>query len=91
MAITVTQWFIVFTILKTSLKLYIYFQVSQDYGSNDQYLRQCNIFKDSVNSVIPLDNFAFSVQFSSDSIMSDSLRPHELQHQLPDFNQTHVH
>ena len=38
-----------------------------------------------------------SVQFSR-SVMSDSLRPHELQqpglpvhHQLPEFTQTHVH
>ena len=42
-------------------------------------------------------NDAVSVQFSH-SVMSDSLRPHELQHarppclhQLPEFTQTHVH
>ena len=44
---------------------------------------------------------AFSVQFSSfqfsRSVVSDSLRPHELQpglpvhHQLPEFTQTHIH
>ena len=31
-----------------------------------------------------------SVQFSR-SVMSDSLRPHGLQHQLPEFTQTNVH
>ena len=41
---------------------------------------------------LPYYNQFSSVQFSC-SVVSDSLRPHELQHilQLPEFTQTHVH
>ena len=50
-----------------------------------------------ITSLISHSTFCYSVQFSR-SVVSDSLRPHELQHtrppchhQLPEFTQTHVH